>query len=106
MCVSTGLLRSMGIIFRTQKMAAGHAAAAFHNTPPISLSKIQVLGAVPGRVPGTGAASAHSRSFANWFSISGYADRPSKGVIQAPWPLFGWVRRARDLSGRQAQMTG
>src|SRR5215831_1578012 len=30
MCVSTGLLRSMGIILRTQKMAAGHAAAAFH----------------------------------------------------------------------------
>jgi hypothetical protein len=28
--VSTGLLRSMGIILRTQKMAAGHAAAAFH----------------------------------------------------------------------------
>src|SRR5262245_11406523 len=24
-------------------------------------------------------ASAHSRSIANWFSISGYADRPSKG---------------------------
>src|SRR5262249_36380999 len=70
-CVSTGLLRSMGIIFRTQKIAAGHAAAAFHNTSPISLSKIQVLGAVPG----TGAASAHSRSFASWFSISGYADR-------------------------------
>src|SRR5262249_48530885 len=75
MCVSTGLLRSMGIIFRTQKMAAGHAAAAFHTTSPISLSKIQVLGTVPGRVAGTGAASAHSRSFASWFSISGYADR-------------------------------
>src|SRR5262249_19935458 len=30
MCVSTGFLRSMGIILRTQKMAAGHAAAAFH----------------------------------------------------------------------------
>src|SRR5215467_1952105 len=55
MCVSTGLLRTMGIILRTQKMAAGHVAAAFHNTSPISLSKIQVLGAVPGRVPGTGA---------------------------------------------------
>src|SRR5262244_2004316 len=30
MCVSMELLRAMAIIPRTQKMAAGHAAAAFH----------------------------------------------------------------------------
>src|SRR5262249_6326461 len=29
MCVSTGLLRSMGIILRTQKMAAGISASPF-----------------------------------------------------------------------------
>jgi hypothetical protein len=50
-------------------------------------------------------APAHSESIANWFSISGYADRPSKGgSSKGPRPV-GWVRRARDLSGRQAQMT-
>jgi len=45
------------------------------------------------------------RRIANWFSISGYADRPSKGESSKRPGPFGWVRRARDLSGRQAQMT-
>src|SRR5262249_17317205 len=33
-------------------------------------------------------ASAHSRSIANWFSISGYADRRVRGIIQAPRPVW------------------
>ena len=43
-------------------------------------------------------ASARSRSIANWFLISGYADRPSKGIIQAPRPAAGSNGPAQPLN--------
>ena len=48
---------------------------------------------------------ARSRSIANWFSISGYADRPSKGDHPSA-PTRRCVATGRDLSQRRQPQNG
>src|SRR6516162_5809583 len=88
LCTSVALGRPLSLgrpIFRPsvhgERMSAGHLLQ--------SSSSRFTLGVVEGHCSvHLKRASAHSRSIANWFSISGYADRPRKGNHPSARPVW------------------